>query len=178
MVGWFHPSIRIMGDRLSLARECFCDDVAIERGCRPSEYLKTLVHVAGTKPEKVSVWLGFASASGELVVRARRIAANRPASQRPIASRICDAWYGVGLWWLGIFLIVLIDIPINAIRSPKAAHSGWPTPTARVLQAIGYEAIDFEPYCREASLVELRKGAMGDGLEPDTPGFRLTGRSD
>jgi bla regulator protein blaR1 len=160
MVGWFHPSIRIMGDSLSLARECFCDDFAIAKGCRPADYLKTLVAAATAEPNKISVWLGFASAPGELVVRARRIAANRYQTPQPINRRIGDAWYGIVLWWAAIVCIGLIDLPINAIRSPNAVHSGWPTPVAQALQAFGYEAIDFEPFCRQSSLIELRKETM------------------
>jgi len=164
MVGWFHPSIRTMGARLSLTRECFCDDLAIEQGCRRSDYLKALVDVATNKSGKVFIWLGFASAPTELVVRARRIADNQHSLLPITKNQSRGPWSRTGLWWLGIVFITLIDLPINAIRSPKAKHSGWPTPTARLLQVAGLEVIDFEPFCRESSLVELKKDVMAVGL--------------
>lgn len=168
---WFHPLVWMSSGRASLVREFVCDDAATEKPGTTVNYLRTLVRMVeqqseaglasrqtgplenGTQPKGT---LGIGQASGELGIRARRIAGGTgdqsSGSGRIFVLALALLSVSCSQFWL----------PTDPLASANDRWTPWPKWSATALHAFDLPVRDFQRLDRGSLLHELREGNDSD----------------
>lgn len=158
---WYHPAVWWASGQAAQVREFVCDDAAVEVSSKQQiiEYLRTLLTIverAADHNAETGRPLEFGRGASLIARRAQRLVnvAHGALPPRPrIRSRMPLFANVIG----ATAILAVVWFPANALASPHAHWSPWPTWSARVMHNLGAAARDFEVYDSRTNLIELRE---------------------
>tara|TARA_R110002111_G_scaffold247140_2_gene310070 strand:+ start:80696 stop:81829 length:1134 start_codon:yes stop_codon:yes gene_type:complete len=157
VIFWFHPMVWWASQESALSREFACDEAAIDSPSEIALYLRTLLTIieyGASQADETPTPLAFGRGKSIVAKRARRltqIARTQQMHRRAPVSGLAATFSLV----MAAVLMGFVWLPVDALASPRANWSPWPSWTAGALHDFGYSVHDFDAYRGRIELHEL-----------------------
>jgi len=157
VIFWFHPMVWWASQESALSREFACDEAAIDSPSEIASYLRTLLTIieySASQADETPTPLAFGRGKSIVAKRARRLTQIARCNQLNRRTPVSGSAATFSLLMAAV-LIGFVWLPVDALASPRANWSPWPSWTAGALHDFGFSLNDFDAYGGRIEVHEL-----------------------
>ncbi len=144
---WFHPLVYGLSKRSTLCRELACDDWAARTTRSRRQYANMLTRIAERTvvSQDTSLELAFQGTTSDLPARVLRLMNDRH-EILPASHHRTRGWMALAVICALMLLFSVGRVAGNVTTRDGNHWTPWPEITAEMLDLIGVEVIDYDPY--------------------------------